>query len=44
VADPAELARVLDGIKQVRAGKVKPVPNDGKSQYMFEGFSFLMAK
>jgi glyoxylase-like metal-dependent hydrolase (beta-lactamase superfamily II) len=44
VADPAELARVLDGIKQVRAGKVKPVPYDGKWQYKFEGFSFLMAK
>ena len=44
VADPAELARVLDGIKQVRAGKVKPVPYDGKWQYKFEGFSFLMSK
>jgi glyoxylase-like metal-dependent hydrolase (beta-lactamase superfamily II) len=44
VADPVELARVLDGIKQVRAGKVKPVPNGGKWEYKFEGFSFLMAK
>jgi glyoxylase-like metal-dependent hydrolase (beta-lactamase superfamily II) len=44
VADPAELARVLDGIKQVRAGKVKPAPYDGKWQYKFEGFSFLMDK
>jgi glyoxylase-like metal-dependent hydrolase (beta-lactamase superfamily II) len=45
VADPAELARVLDGIKQVRAGKIKSVPYEGgKWQYKFEGFSFLMSK
>jgi glyoxylase-like metal-dependent hydrolase (beta-lactamase superfamily II) len=44
VADPAELAKVLDGIKQVRAGKIKAVPYDDKWQYKFEGFSFLMAK
>src|SRR5215469_6848463 len=45
VSDPAELARVLDGIKQARAGKIKPVPyEEGKWQYKFEGFSFLMAK
>jgi glyoxylase-like metal-dependent hydrolase (beta-lactamase superfamily II) len=44
VADPAELAKVLDGIKQVRAGKIKPVPYDDKWQYKFESFSFLMNK
>jgi glyoxylase-like metal-dependent hydrolase (beta-lactamase superfamily II) len=45
VSDPAELARVLDAIKQARAGKIKPVPyEEGKWQYKFEGFSFLMKR
>ena len=44
VADPAELARVVDGMQQVRDGKITPVPRDGKAEYKFEGFSFLMKK
>lgn len=43
VADPADLGRVVTSMQQVRAGKLKPVPRDGKWEYKFEGFSFLMA-
>ncbi len=43
VADPAVLARVVEAIQQVREGKVNSVPKDGKRQYIFDGFSFLMA-
>ncbi|HLW53727.1 MAG TPA: MBL fold metallo-hydrolase [Candidatus Angelobacter sp.] len=42
VADPAELGKVLEAIVQVREGKVQPVPHDGKAEYKFPGFSFLM--
>lgn len=42
VADPAYLAKVVDAIQQVRAGKVQPKAQNGKHEYMFEGFSFLM--
>jgi glyoxylase-like metal-dependent hydrolase (beta-lactamase superfamily II) len=44
VADPGYLPRVLDAIQQVRQGRAKPVPNDGKQEYMFEGFSFLLSR
>jgi glyoxylase-like metal-dependent hydrolase (beta-lactamase superfamily II) len=44
VADPAELARVVDAMQQVRDGKIKPATRDGKAEYKFEGFSFLMKK
>jgi glyoxylase-like metal-dependent hydrolase (beta-lactamase superfamily II) len=44
VADPADLSRVMVAMEQVRAGKLKPVPHDGKWEYKFEGFSFLMKK
>jgi glyoxylase-like metal-dependent hydrolase (beta-lactamase superfamily II) len=44
VADPADLARVVSAMKQVRAGSVKRVERDGKAVYQFEGFSFLMKK
>ena len=44
VAEPSYLPRVLDAIEQVRQGKVKSVPNEGKREYLFEGFSFLMAQ
>lgn len=40
--DPAVLPRVLDAMKQVRSGKVKPVKNGNNVEYKFEGFSFLM--
>lgn len=43
VADPAYLAKVVDAIQQVRAGKIKPTPQNGKQEYVFEGFSFLMS-
>ena len=42
VADPSNLPRVVDAIALVRTGKVKGVPRDGKQEYMFTGFSFLM--
>lgn len=43
VAEPSELARVVDAIGQVRSGKVKATPHNGKQQYSFSGFSFLMS-
>jgi glyoxylase-like metal-dependent hydrolase (beta-lactamase superfamily II) len=42
VADPSYLPKVVAAIQQVRRGEVKPVANDGKHEYVFEGFSFLM--
>jgi glyoxylase-like metal-dependent hydrolase (beta-lactamase superfamily II) len=42
VADPAYLAKVVEAIQQVRAGKLQSVAQNGKHEYVFEGFSFLM--
>jgi glyoxylase-like metal-dependent hydrolase (beta-lactamase superfamily II) len=42
VADPGYLSKVLAAIQQVRRGEVKPVAKDGKHEYVFEEFSFLM--
>jgi glyoxylase-like metal-dependent hydrolase (beta-lactamase superfamily II) len=42
VADPSYLPKVVTAIQQVRRGGVKPVANDGKHEYVFEDFSFLM--
>jgi glyoxylase-like metal-dependent hydrolase (beta-lactamase superfamily II) len=42
VADPGYLPKVVAAIEQVRSGKVQPVARDGKREYKFEGFSFLM--
>jgi glyoxylase-like metal-dependent hydrolase (beta-lactamase superfamily II) len=42
VADPSYLAKVVTAMQQVRRGDVKPVAKDGKHEYLFEGFSFLM--
>jgi glyoxylase-like metal-dependent hydrolase (beta-lactamase superfamily II) len=43
VADPSYLSKVVDAIQQVRSGKVQPTQRpDGKKEYKFEGFSFLM--
>jgi glyoxylase-like metal-dependent hydrolase (beta-lactamase superfamily II) len=42
VADPSYLPKVAAAIQQVRRGEVKSVPKDGKREYVFEGFSFLM--
>jgi len=40
--DPSYLPKVVAAIQQVRRGEVKPVANDGKHEYLFDGFSFLM--
>jgi glyoxylase-like metal-dependent hydrolase (beta-lactamase superfamily II) len=42
VADPAYLPRVVTAIQQVRRGEVKPIITDGKHEYVFQDFSFLM--
>jgi glyoxylase-like metal-dependent hydrolase (beta-lactamase superfamily II) len=42
VADPSYLPKVVTAIQQVRRGEVKPVAKDGKHEYLFDGFSFLM--
>jgi glyoxylase-like metal-dependent hydrolase (beta-lactamase superfamily II) len=42
VASPTELPKVVSAMQQVRRGEVKPVVKDGKHEYVFEGFSFLM--
>ena len=44
VAQPDNLPRVVEAMEEVRSGKVKPKPRDGKQEYFFPGFSFLMAK
>jgi glyoxylase-like metal-dependent hydrolase (beta-lactamase superfamily II) len=40
--DPGYLPKVVAAMQQVRHGEVKPVANDGKHEYLFDGFSFLM--
>jgi glyoxylase-like metal-dependent hydrolase (beta-lactamase superfamily II) len=42
VADPSYLSKVVAAMQQVRRGEVKSVTTDGKHEYLFEGFSFLM--
>ncbi|MFY9911921.1 MAG: MBL fold metallo-hydrolase [Candidatus Sulfotelmatobacter sp.] len=42
LADPSYLPKVVSAIQQVRRGEVKPVDKDGKHEYVFEDFSFLM--
>jgi glyoxylase-like metal-dependent hydrolase (beta-lactamase superfamily II) len=42
VADPHYLSQVVPAIRQARNGKVKSTPKNGKREYMFQGFSFLM--
>ena len=42
VANPSILPKVVSAMQQVRRGEVKPLPKDGKHEYVFEGFSFLM--
>jgi glyoxylase-like metal-dependent hydrolase (beta-lactamase superfamily II) len=42
VADPSYLPKVVAAMQKVRRGEVKPVANDGKHEYLFDGFSFLM--
>jgi glyoxylase-like metal-dependent hydrolase (beta-lactamase superfamily II) len=42
VGGPAELARTVEAMQQVRAGRVKPVARGKRWEYKFPGFSFLM--
>ena len=42
VADPGYLPKVVAAMQQVRRGEVKAIDKDGKHEYIFEGFSFLM--
>lgn len=42
VASPSMLPKVVSAMQQVRGGEVKPITKDGKHEYIFEGFSFLM--
>jgi len=42
VGDPAILSKVVTAMQQVRRGEVKPISKDGKHEYVFDGFSFLM--
>jgi len=42
VASPSILPKVVSAMQRVRRGEVKPIAKDGKHEYMFEGFSFLM--
>ncbi len=42
VADPMDLRRALAAFREVRAGKIKPSAREGKLEYKFDGFSFLM--
>jgi glyoxylase-like metal-dependent hydrolase (beta-lactamase superfamily II) len=43
-AEPSYLPRVLEAAQKVRDGKVKATANDGKKEYVFAGFSFLMSQ
>ena len=42
VAAPAYLPKVVAAFQAVRSGKTRAVEKDGKKEYRFEGFSFLM--
>ena len=42
VASPSILPKVVRAMQQVRGGEVKPIAKDGKHEYIFDGFSFLM--
>lgn len=44
IADPSFLLKIVPAMQQVRHGKVKSVFKDGKREYVFDGFSFLMAQ
>ena len=44
VADPSYLPKVVTAMQQVRRGEVKSIPKDGKREFIFDGFSFLMAQ
>ncbi|MGH9536464.1 MAG: MBL fold metallo-hydrolase [Terriglobales bacterium] len=44
VAEPDNLPRVVEAMEEVRNGKVRGLPKDGNQEYVFSGFSFLLAK
>lgn len=44
VAEPSYLPRVLDAVQQVRHRQASSVLKDGKREYVFEGFSFLLSQ
>jgi len=44
VADPSYLLKIVPAMQRVRRGEVKSVPKDGRREYVFDGFSFLMAQ
>jgi glyoxylase-like metal-dependent hydrolase (beta-lactamase superfamily II) len=44
VADPQSLSRVVAAMQKVRSGKIASSPKNGKREYMFDGFSFLMGQ
>lgn len=43
-ADPSYLPKLVTAMQRVRRGEVKSVSKDGKREYVFDGFSFLMAQ
>ncbi len=44
VADPSYLEKVVTAIQQMQRGQIKPVAHDGKVEYEFGDFSFLMSQ
>ena len=44
VAEPSYLSRVVAAIEQVRSGEVKSSLREGRREYSFSGFSFLLSK
>jgi glyoxylase-like metal-dependent hydrolase (beta-lactamase superfamily II) len=43
VADPANLTRLSDAVRQVESGNVKPVVSEGHREYKFQGFSLVLS-
>ena len=43
-AEPGNLPHLVNAIEEVRSGKATSISKDGKREYVFEGFSFLMSK
>jgi hypothetical protein len=43
VADPKYLRLLKDAVARVQSGTAKPAFNGGRREYMFDGFSLLLA-
>jgi len=43
-AEPSYLPRIVEAAQKVRDGQVKAMANDGKKEYVFTGFSFLISQ